>query len=633
MNQYGTVLDIQFSELIKYLAIYIVTLLVSALAGGGILKYGFKKKSHSGWFWAEATGLGLLLGITLSALIVTSGKTIYWCVILLLFLLIINRKKTEPREKESIKSKDNSPGFLWFGVTSILISFFQFWYFVPITGDFIFYARLSDSVFRTGQENYLCLYDAFIPAGGVQLYHFGEIYLTGIISQISGAPSETVFIKVVLPIFQTLALIMTGSLLSRKWSAWVAFPVWFGLGQFFLQVISTEMGHHSWWFYGVPDIAGNKLLILYPVFLGVLRAYIDKNRILTVVYLSLSVILYITLLIPVTGGAGTYFVIFFILHRIFPQKLTAPYKEVLLIPVVSILMMLIIKIFASPQSSQPGLTEIFFPISTYLSQIKHLIYLFLQYITRPALLYPLVGLFMGVWIFRKNKLQQELHAAGYWLSGLVVTCGFIVIMSLQSAITDTTQALSNYLGPLMLATGTGFMLQLSFGRTKFIIIAILACTSILNIRSNLNFHVKGPDETVQTYMQFAREIKSAQPTIRWGYVSERYWSRWLFNTTILFSPLTVGGWELPIELGPVLDSEENFDIYCRRSHNLSYPPCKFNLTASGFSARMAYCMKALNLQFLFIENVEYRSDSLFYNNFRPVFPIDKLGNGLFELIE
>ena len=169
--------------------------------------------------------LGFITVVSVTAIVITRGKTIYLFTLLLLLLGAFIRTKLEygikPIQISSGKPKDYL--LVFFVFTLIFV-----WHYLGTnySGDMMFYAKVSNALMDYGVENYKAIYYEYRPVKGILLYHYGELWLTGIISRIMDTSSLNVLIYFTYPFFHGLTLIsLIGVFVSKGFATLKSFLV------------------------------------------------------------------------------------------------------------------------------------------------------------------------------------------------------------------------------------------------------------------------------------------------------------------------------------------------------------------------------------------------------------------------
>lgn len=210
-----------------------IGLLAFSLLTGKLLERlgGAEKKNGSSIF--EPLITGLLMIVSLYAIVITGGRTIMLPIVLLIILagFLKNEKQRVDTEESSVQTI-----FLLMGTALVLYGSFFSQAFMGApegtvrfpSGDYAFYARLAEFLNVKGAETYQIDFEAANPA--VQPYHYMDIWGTALVSRFSGLNENFALVLVVLPVFAVVFTLGAFELYTRIFKT--------GLILFFVALVS-----------------------------------------------------------------------------------------------------------------------------------------------------------------------------------------------------------------------------------------------------------------------------------------------------------------------------------------------------------------------------------------------------------
>jgi hypothetical protein len=525
---------------------------------------------------------GVFIQICLVAICVTCFKTVFVLPILVLFAyVVVQSLKSEFR----IQFERPEANVLTIFLLSFLIFLIHQYFFIDLN-DFVFYSKLSKSIFEIGIESNEALYPAFIPVSkGFELYHFGELWLTAAYSKLFMQDTFEVYCYIILPLFHFINILTFSSILSALKINGLINILWcvsiiYGAIFLVFPILIPEKGHYTFWFYSLPDVTSLKSLITLPIiFLLCFAVYQNKmrNSVLLAFGLAILNIVFIPLLFL------TF--IYFVLTRIESITDWLSSKRIRIFWIILFFSAIFLSLLAlSPSLKQSPLFQryIFSPVYYWNNRINFIV-CFRDYFSRSWILFPVTLIGVGVLCFSKasNQFKRVL------LFHTFVVVGLSLLIVLFKDVPNITQILSLYL------QGGGVMLTLfvfieirSFSHFRLILAGMMSI-AVLNI-------VK----TKTTKQQFYKDEKAA--IAFWVklfthknlvFVSHHTWSNFWYNSEILALPIFRSDKvNLPFDVTPCFDSNRKFSEYLLLNRN--YPIKRKN--------QIGVFLKNRNVQFLLI---------------------------------
>ena len=206
-----------------------IGLLALSLITGRLLERLGRSKQENGKSIFEPLITGLLMIVSLYAVYITGGRTIFLPIVLLLLLAGSLKNERELVDTERISGRTI---FLLMGAALVLYGCFFSQAFIGghegtvryASGDYAFYARLAEFLNVKGSETYQIDFETASPA--VQPYHYMDIWSTALVSRFSGLNENFSLVLVVLPVFAVVFTVGAFELYTRIFGiAWIPFLV------------------------------------------------------------------------------------------------------------------------------------------------------------------------------------------------------------------------------------------------------------------------------------------------------------------------------------------------------------------------------------------------------------------------
>lgn len=569
------------TTVIKYLFIYLGLIFFSNLVGHSYFRFClgrkyFLKKHNYILSFSEQFLIGLTIIISSIAVLKTSGQSVFSLLVLLLTLLPFFCKKGETESayyynKNNLKNQITSSLML----IGLMICFYLLHNCVySHLGDHVFYSKLSVSMIDSGVENYWSLYDDYSSVEGIALYHYFDLWLAGFISKVFLLNELYSLIHLVYPIFHFLSFIILMGIINEKDKSYIrsfiiAVAVMYGSAILFTPLLSAKEGHHTFWFYGLPDITSFKSLVVYP-FIFLAFYYLKYgHRLGFVVMLSMCLLVYSPLLIAISGGFCLY-VLFMALSPKF-KLYRIPFVNILLFFLVLVGLLLLTHFTKRNMGTngEIGFIHYIHPIKYYGVNFFKYLNTFNNYFFRMFYLYPIsIGAIIILHYNRNSAIRSV------FLFVLFAIFSASIFIALFENIKDSTQALSIYLPSSMI-----FIALIVVENTKGLYKTLLVILLLISVGLNFNTLINSEDSKLIELKEKSEEELSFENKLiyfgenvlkdsKWAYLSERHWTSWLYNTNICENPiLKVKSSVLPIEIAPFIGN----DITKYRLKNQTYP--------------------------------------------------------------
>ena len=289
------IMDDCFQQIgITYLVVFIGSVLALFFVGLLLMRFvpSLRQNNSSFSFFLNAIAVGLTVVVPCFAIIWTRGDTVMWIAILLwAFYLFMKRKDFEGGVDLCQKNKEV---FGWDKVAIIALAcltvYATFYYVFFVRGagtfffDFHFYGNASVYMLNTHSE--AANFYGLVPI--VSMYHYGELWLCSLIAKILGLKPIYVLLLCVYPFFSLLCMFGMASVCKTiaKTSDWVSAIV--GMGALFFIPQPSQLSQ------GALLESPKNLVMASFVIWGVV-AFLDKNKLLALVALLMSVPFYSTI--------------------------------------------------------------------------------------------------------------------------------------------------------------------------------------------------------------------------------------------------------------------------------------------------------------------------------------------------
>jgi hypothetical protein len=614
-------------EYTYYFLILLLVLAASYFLGTFYLKFYLRRKSITtlnNFFaqFSERMLFGLTIIISLTATLCTMGLTVQWFSILALlslkfFLPQTDNNLGQPKEEKTQNRTKADIGFFFF-LTTLVFVFHVFA--SPFLYDHVWYGKVSASIFKNGVEHIDTVYSNYQEIGGINFYHFAELWLNGLIAKTFSLNHVFVNIFVVYPIYHLLVLVLFIGFFREKYSllttALYSFSILYGSAILFVFFLSPDQGHHTFWYYGIPDITAFKCLPLYPFILLGFHFLKINNWQAFATLLLIGVVNYITLLPALFGSASVFLLYQFFLKK---NKKAAGSLVMFLFAAVSMLgfVLVVNKFFPSVEDGGGGIIHYIYPIKHYFTNIGSYISLFFNYFGRPIYSYPFVTLGV-IYLWRRGFTQEFKTISLFVFFSFLVASLFITFFFNYK---NGTQSLSMIIPPAMIYLSYLLFEQLNKMEAKFVGIALFV-VAILNFNAagtfdNFSNNANRPSEALLNFAE--NELKDQ----KWAYYSVQPWSTWDYNNLIVGNPILLADQSiLPLEIAPYFREEKDRLVYLKK--NPDYPLRSIYLDKEQRVSKLVNYLISNDINYVFFENSQLVNKE-FLNRLEPVVAENKSG--------
>ncbi len=303
--------------------------------------------------------------------------------------------------------------------------------------DFIYWGKLSKSIYSVGVESLDSLFDVFITSKKTMLYHYGDYWITGFITAITEESEIYTLIYVVYPILiSTSILVITGILENKLKNPIISFTLAFGVifaNKIFIgshnDILNPLLSNYR----GIYEAAQFKTSIIYFPLLISFYFYKLNHQRLSLIFLTISTFLYptITICISIT----IFLLSFFYILNNNKTKKNKLFVLILLATYISYALFLKIKATNPHLKLELEIKDVKF----YVIQLIELNYkLFYE-----TLIPTLSILIYFVFIYFKQKISVKINSFVFSISlylGITVSMFFVVI---HKPFVDNSQIINN----------------------------------------------------------------------------------------------------------------------------------------------------------------------------------------------
>ena len=351
--------------------------------------------------------------------------------------------------------------------------------------DFIYWGKLSKSIYNVGIESLDSLFDVFIFSKKTMLYHYGDYWITGFITSITKNSEIYTLIYVVYPIMINAIIIIILGIFENKFKNSIlnylfSFGILFGT-KLFTGTSNEVLNPLLHTFRGLYEASQLKTVILFlPIILS-FHFYKKNNQIISLLFLSITPFLYPTTTICISIS----FIMLVFIYLIDRNK-TVKNKLILIILTLAYC---IYTLFLKIKSTNPHLKlEI---------EIKSFKYYFIQFIELNYKLFfeaiiPLliIIIFLIINNYKKIailKITDFLFSISIYL-GII---GSMLFVNIHKPFVDNNQIINNITPVFLTILFLELILMIESKKMMTVSLIIFNLTIIYNyIYSNIEFDTK-----------------------------------------------------------------------------------------------------------------------------------------------
>ncbi len=431
-------------------------------------------------------GFSIILGFLFTSSIIACVKTnlnsiLNYQFVLFIGILVYGFYKKSIRINITINQKIIINSLISYGAFLILFSLKNnnFHY------DFIYWGKLSKSIYNVGIESLDSLFDVFIFSKKTMLYHYGDYWITGFITSITKNSEIYTLIYVVYPIMINAIIIIILGIFENKFKNSIlnylfSFGILFGT-KLFTGTSNEVLNPLFHTFRGLYEASQLKTVILFlPIILS-FHFYKKNNQIISLLFLSITPFLYPTTTICISIS----FIMLVFIYLIDRNK-TIKNKLILIFLTLAYC---IYTLFIKIKSTNPHLKlEI---------EIKSFKYYFIQFIELNYKLFfeaiiPL--LIIIIFLIINNYKKIAILKITDFLFSISIYLGIIVSMlfvNIHKPFIDNNQIINNITPVFLTILFIELILFIKSKKITTIILIIFNLNIIFNyIYSNIEFDTK-----------------------------------------------------------------------------------------------------------------------------------------------
>ena len=498
--------------------------------------------------------------------------------------------------------------------------------------DLVYYGKLATSVLKYGIESRISIYGSFTDVNHQMLYHYGDLWLVGLISNLFNFQEVKVLIYVMYPLLHFIVLSILLSIYSeygkiKAQKILLIVGLLYGIKLFLNIDFGNEVLNASKQYSGLPyPTTANKLLVIYLLLLLSYSLYKIQFVRLSLIVLSFLPIFY-SVTSPAIAGIAVFILLFSLLNK--KLKITQwdiKFKDSLYI-LISIVFLLIYTTLYSFKKSEELILQ-FYSVKTY-------IVLLIETIVKIFLEYFLI-LILFVYVFLKSKARLLLNP---WIviSFIGFFSGYLFIYVQAPGTFNLHQAISTISPVFMLIITIELMTYLN--TKSFFFISILFCIfGIWNLlyfkqipkefgirKTSTTFSFKFKKE-VESYIESSSdEFRSCTiRTIATNEFRDGDNSSWEYDFQNKFQDLYYSNKSpFPLEIGNLFS--ESKEIYSK-----SHPYYKMYKDGKVSTSRIITFLKRKKVAYIFVEDVKIVPNE-FLSNFNLLFNDKLTGGSLWKL--
>lgn len=431
-------------------------------------------------------GLSIILGFLFSSSVVACLKTNLDSILIYQFLIFFSLLIFGIYKKSiNINFKINQKI-----ITYTFINYLAFLFLFSLKNnnfhyDFIYWGKLSKSIYSIGIESLDSLFGVFIVSKKTMLYHYGDYWITGFITSITKNPEIYTLIYVVYPIMISSIIITISGISENKFKNSIlnylfALGILFGT-KLFIGTSNEVLNPLLHTYRGLYEASQLKTVILFlPIILS-FYFYKKSNQIISLLFLSITPFLY-----PTTTICITISFLFLVFIYLIDGNKTIKNKLILIFLTLTYC---IYTIFLKIKSSNPHLKlEI---------EIKSFKYYFIQFIELNYKLFfeaiiPLLIIISHLIInhYKKTALIRTSNFV-FSISIYLGIIGSMLFVNIHKPFVDNNQIINNITPVFLTILFLELILMIESKKMMTVSLIIFNLTIIYNyIYSNIEFDTK-----------------------------------------------------------------------------------------------------------------------------------------------
>ena len=614
--------------MIYYLIVFLIVITLSYLLGNFYINNYFKNEidninKNDFTKTSLSISLGIIILYAVTAVAFTFFKTLYVWPLIILLIPIFKKKKV--RSKSTISNINWKKILLIFSIACIVFTFHLVIFYNlqkrPFY-DYIFLGKVSSGLLKYHTENLYNSYGLFHVSYKQNLYHYPELWLTGLLSLISNLSEVKILLFVTYPLLNFATLLTSIAIFSSFTNNKKIFILGgFGLlyGTKIFLPISGEFWELVQCYRGAPIASGNKLLVIYFISFSAILLYINKLEKYSYFLFSIIPICY-----PTTIPAFASIAVGLSLFHFSKNKLFNVTFHPSWIILVSIFFIIIFKnIF--PFEATTKFEVATFPIKTHIIVFFETIFkIFIEH-------FVIFIAFIYVLITTKLKiLNKQLVLFSFF--GIL---GSILFVQLQSKnVPDINQVINNFSPVLITILFIEILRDIDRKRINLLVIitsflALYNAVYSIAIKEKVteNRNLVQSDSFVSNVIS---ELENNYPNNIVCSITKEQPLRWYYDSNNPFDFVSTSGKiNPPLGIGTLFYG--NMESYNNNYLNKDYPPFShFNKNKLSYFEILSY-LRVKYVKYLLVEN--YKSISyVFLKHFQLIYLDQKSKCSLWKFV-
>lgn len=561
-----------------YLLVYLFTIVLFYFFGKIYLEFFFSQElERMNLNFYKEVAINLFIGIVLCTILTAVSVTYFRTTFLLpfiVFCIVPFFKKREPFSIKSFIFTFKEVGIV-FGI-SVLVFLYHFYLFFDSSKlpfyDFLFLGKISSGLFAAHIENTHVSYHHFESNSVQMIYHYIDLWLTGLIHYFTNLSEARILLNIVFPIFHFSILMLCISIFFHfSKSIIISFIGGFGLlygikffipiqttSDSFLELVST--------YRGLPFAMFFKLSIIYMLSLMAYLLYLNDLKKYAFIIFAFVTLFYPTT-IPAMGFIAVTLIFYQFVKKLFFKK--AMNRDIIFLSsfILGIILFMVVfqKLFQFEAMNKFALEV--YPIKTY-------IVFFVEMIIKVVIEHILIiFLFIYFIIQRKFKVLAFNPIVILGLLGLIGSYIFVYSQSLN--VLDNNQIINNFSPVLMLL----ICIDILKSASEKLIYKIALITFLIGMY-NLSFNCWNRPDKLRSknevhsdfFIHEVQKVLEKSSNKNSCSITNYQPQRWSYNTNNVFNFVLLNpNINTPLEIGILLSKDFNNYV----SSNLNYPPSSF----------------------------------------------------------
>lgn len=596
--------------MMSYFIVFVLAVGFSYLLGNFFIVYFFNKevsklKQNDFVITSLSISIGLIILITLIAVIFTFLKTVYLWSLLLLLIPLFKYKRLD---KEVVIPKIGRKNLL---ITFIIVLFIFVVHLITFYNslklphyDFMFMGKISSGLLRYHTENLYAPYGVFSENSNQFLYHYSELWLTGLICLITHLSETKVLMLVVYPLLSFATLMASIAIFSSFSSKKIIYILGgFGLvygTKFFLPVTATgEFWELVEIFRGVPIPSSSKLWTIYFIAFTAMLLYVNDQKKLTFILFSFIPIFYPTTIPSFMAFALGLIVIHFFFHKKLNWQIHRLHYAWYI--VASIIFIILYKNVIKFELTTKFELAVY-PIKTYLVVfVETIIKVFLEHFVITAVFVYFILKTRGKILFNPIVLVALLGLFG----------AFCFIQTQSTNVPDINQVINN-VSSVLICIAFIEMIRLISSEKIIYIVGITTLFGIYNI-SYTSWHkekltkIRVEEQSENFSKKVIHELEKQQSPSKVCSISLHQPTRWYYDSDNPFDFILMSyNINTPLEIGVLFYGD--IHLYQKNYLNNGYPPSTFFKEKEPNEMNIYSYLNKSKIEYVLIENYKTISD-------------------------